>query len=74
MADNCREFPPAFVLSEDGVGKASFNVLSVPSSYGQVKHVASILDRMGYSGGSGSDTAIILPDEGLLMPLLNSIP
>ena len=74
MADNCREFPPAFVLFEDGVGKASFNVLSVPSSYGQVKHVASILDRMGYSGGSGSDTAIILPDEGLLMPLLNSIP
>ena len=76
MASNVKEFPQAFepVGNE---GETSFNVLSVPSLYGQVKHVASILDKVGYEGGvfsESSDTAIVLADEGLLIPLLNSIP
>lgn len=77
MADNYKEFPPAFELSSEGVGKAEFNSLSVPSSYGQVKHLQSILNKVGYEdkgGKDSSDTAIVLPDETLLMPLLNSIP
>ena len=77
MQDNLREFPQAFVMSDEGVGTATFNVLDVPSSYGQVKHVGSILEKVGYGGkvtADSSDTAIVLPDEGLLMPLLNSIP
>ena len=77
MADNVREFPPAFRLDDDGVGKASFNSLSVPSSYGQVKHLAPILERLGYRDNAlagCSDTAVVIPDETLLMPLLNSVP
>lgn len=77
MSANCREFPQAFELDDEGVGKASFCSLSVPSSYGQVKHVAPILERLGYRDDAlrnSSDTAVVIPDETLLMPLLNSIP
>ena len=77
MSVNYSEFPPAFELDGDGVGKAVFNALSVSSSYGQVKHVGTVLERVGYTGVSGSessDTAVVIPDESLLMPLLNSIP
>ena len=76
MTDNVREFPQAFTL-EMVQRLPSFNVLSVPSSYGQVKHVAGILDKVGFDSADGSacsDTAVVLPDEGLLLPLLNSIP
>lgn len=77
MTGNLKEFPQAFPLSSEGVGNTQFNVLSVPSSYGQVKHVSTILDRIGYLGkecGDSSDTTIVLPDESLLIPLLNSVP
>ncbi|MBO5808395.1 MAG: PD-(D/E)XK nuclease family protein [Bacteroidales bacterium] len=72
MTGNLAEFPQAFALEEDEAAVPDFNVLSVPSSYGQVKHLESILDRVG--DASGSETAVVLPDEGLLLPLLNSVP
>lgn len=77
MTDNVREFPQAFELDDEGVGRTSFNSLSVPSSYGQVKHLASILEQIGYKDdalGNSSNTAVVIPDETLLMPLLNSVP
>ena len=73
MAQNVKEFEQAFKLSDDPKAKPSFNVVSVPSSYGQVKHLPEILSMVG-TRKSPSDCAIVLPDEGLLMPLLNSIP
>ena len=76
LADNVRDFPQAFEPSGKD-GDTSFNVLSVPSSYGQVKHLSTILDNVGYDDSAMkdcSDTAIVLADEGLLIPLLNSIP
>lgn len=73
MSRNVKDYPQAFALDEDGAGSPQFNVVSVPSSYGQVKHVEGILSKVGLKA-SESDCAIVLPDEGLLMPLLNSIP
>ena len=76
MADNVKDFPQAFEPSGKD-GDTSFNVLSVPSSYGQVKHLSAILDNVGYDDRAmkdSSDTAVVLADEGLLIPLLNSIP
>lgn len=52
--------------------KAAINVLSVSSSVGQAKQIPAILERFG--GTPGLDTAIVLPDEGLLLPVLNSLP
>lgn len=73
MSKNVKEFKPAFELDDDKTHLPKFNVLSVPSSYGQVKHVPDLLSMMKVQD-SPSSCAIVLPDEGLLMPLLNSIP
>ena len=72
MRDNVREFPNAFQVDPDGLGQPSFHVVSVPSSVGQTKLAPVILDRCDTE--NPVETAFILPDENLLMPLLNSIP
>ena len=72
MKDNVREFPNAFEVDPDGLGKPSFHVVNVPSAVGQAKLAPAILARCGTE--NPVETAFILPDENLLMPLLNSIP
>ena len=72
MRDNVRDFPNAFLVDPDGVGKPAFHVVSVPSSVGQAKLAPEILSRCHTE--NPVETAFILPDENLLMPLLNSIP
>ena len=73
MSRNIKEFEPAFVPDQQELPIPSFNVISVPSSYGQVKQIPNILSKMNVQNAP-SDCAIVLPDEGLLMPLLNSMP
>ena len=73
MARNVKEFKPVFEPDAEPLALPSFNVLSVPSSYGQVKQIPNILSQAGVKDAP-SDCAIVLPDEGLLMPLLNSMP
>jgi CRISPR/Cas system-associated exonuclease Cas4 (RecB family) len=59
---------------------SKFKIISVPSSVGQVKQIPAILRQIADSchGGDiskvGTDTAIVLPDENLLMSVLNTIP
>ncbi len=72
MRDNVRDFPNAFPVDPDGVGKPAFHVVSVPSSVGQAKLAPEILSRCNTE--NPVETAFILPDENLLMSLLNSIP
>ena len=72
MMDNVREFPNAFQVDPDGLGQPAFHVVSVPSSVGQTKLAPVILGRCDTE--NPVETAFILPDENLLMPLLNSIP
>lgn len=69
MRDNIIEFPQAFDLDAEGPGVPEINVLSVPSSVGQAAQLPSILPA-----SAGIETAVILPDENLLIPVLNSIP
>ena len=73
MDQNVKSFKMGWASDPEKLSRPIFNVLSVPSSYSQVKQVAGILERVG-AKSSPSDCAIVLPDEGLLMPLLNSIP
>ena len=72
MRDNVLEFPNAFEVDPDGLGKPSFHVVNVPSAVGQAKLAPVILSRCNTE--NPVETAFILPDENLLMPLLNSIP
>ena len=67
MSENVKSFPQSFALDSGGLGIPDFKVISVPSSIGQVKQVPDII-------GASEDFAIVLPDESLLMPLLNTIP
>src|SRR5574344_468994 len=68
MQQNVTSFPQAFKLSDDEQNIPNINVISVPSSIGQVKQVPNILKE------HSKDCAIVLPDENLLIPLLNTIP
>lgn len=71
MAANLEDFPQEFQLDPEGLPKTSFNVLSVASGVGQAKQLPSILGKLGRAD---IHTAIVLPDENLLIPVLNSIP
>ena len=72
MRENVRDFPNAFPVDPEGLRMPSFHVVSVPSSVGQAKLAPEILARCHTE--DPVETAFILPDENLLMPLLNSIP
>ena len=72
MDENVRDFPNAFPVDPDGLGMPEFHVVSVPSSVGQAKLAPELLARCRTE--NPVETAFILPDENLLMPLLNSIP
>lgn len=80
MADNVREFPQAAGWDPEGLDIPEINVVSVSSSVGQAKRLPDILKGIAdvRSGGDmsslGSDCAVVLPDENLLRPVLNSIP
>lgn len=90
MSRNVRDFPQAFEIDPGIAGKAcptymgqdvnmpDINVISVSSATGQVKYLPHILseirDRNGDAPADWSETAVVLPDEGLLIPVLNTIP
>lgn len=72
MTKNLELFPQAFEIDPGGIEKPEVNVLSVPSAVGQAKQIPEILRRLGPP--HDIRTAIVLPDEGLLLSLLGSIP
>lgn len=69
MARNVSDFPMTWSLEKEE-NLPQVEVISVPSSVGQAKQLPPILEE----AGAGMQTAIVLPDETLLMPVLNSIP
>ena len=80
MKDNLVEFPQAFPLEDIGEHVPNIDVLAVPSSVGQAMQLPAILEELAARshGGdlslTGIDTAVVLPDESLLLPVLNGIP
>lgn len=87
MSKNVSEFPQSFSYEDDAViGRPDINVLSVPSSVGQAKYLPEILksiaamkiggdvSKVGRLDVPDADTAIVIPDESLLVPILNTIP
>lgn len=71
LSDNVQRFPQAFEPDSEGLKQSEITVLGVPSAVGQAKQLPQILRQLG---AKGIETAVVLPDEGLLMPVLNSIP
>ena len=69
MKRNVADYPQAFAITAGGVPEIT--VVSVPSGVSQTKLAPQILAK---TGGDPVETAFVLPDESLLLPLLNSIP
>ena len=69
MKKNIQDFPQAFAITAGDIPEIT--VVSVPSSTSQAKLAPRILKE---TEGDPVETAFILPDESLLLPLLNSIP
>lgn len=63
------EYPSIYQLDDSSSEYPQVEVISVPSAIGQAKKAADFLRGM-----DPDSTAIVLPDESLLMPLLNSVP
>ena len=78
LARNVKDFPQAFEPDTEGLVRPVVHAVSVPSAVGQTKVVAEILSAMASADGGSSqvgiETAVVLPDEGLLLPMLNSLP
>ena len=71
MSENVLEFPQASQWDEEGVSIPEINVVSVSSSVGQAKRLPDILSKIK---NPQADCAVVLPDENLLVPVLNTIP
>ncbi|MBR4809741.1 MAG: PD-(D/E)XK nuclease family protein [Bacteroidales bacterium] len=72
LRDFTVEFPQAFEPDPDGLPETEFNVLSVPGGIQQARQLPEILARC--TPLPGIETAVVLPDEQMLIPVLNSIP
>ena len=77
---NLRRFPSLLKMekADEPLSSPKIEVIGIPSAVGQAKHVYSLLSELCKEGAMSEEealrTAVILPDEHLLIPLLNSIP
>ena len=75
---NLKLFPSRMQLPATEPVQAEIRVMGVPSAIGQAKQVYPILqalaDEQQLTDVSAFRTAIVLPDEHLLVPVLNAIP
>ena len=78
LGRNLRLFPSRMELPVTEPVQAEIRVMGVPSAIGQAKQVYPILqalaDEQQLTDESALRTAIVLPDEHLLVPVLNAIP
>ncbi|MBQ9596866.1 MAG: PD-(D/E)XK nuclease family protein [Bacteroidales bacterium] len=72
LQQNISDFPQAFTFQKVD-SRPHINILPVASGVGQTRQIPAILKECGPQLSLES-CAIILPDEGLLMSVLNAIP
>lgn len=78
-ADNLRNFPSKLKIDpiEHPLPDKEIELIAIPSSVGQVKTVSSILESLypdSTRDAMWMQTAVVLPDETLLVPMLHSFP
>ncbi len=59
---------------EDNYTNKRVHIVGVPGNTGQIKYAGEILQKLVKEKGSLDRTALVLSDESLLLPMLNSIP
>lgn len=70
MKENILEFPQVHGWPKEQLQRPQINIVSVPSAVGQAKRLPDILATVA----DWNDCAVVLPDENLLIPVMNSIP
>ena len=76
---NAECFPSLYPLDEDTPQAPRIKIIGVPSGVGQAKTVGRQLDRWidDVTVADPSDaisTAVVLPDEGLFIPMIHAVP
>lgn len=79
FAENTHIFPSKFPIESDNevVPEKEIELIAVPSAVGQAKQIYSLLNKLYPTEEMESSwikTAVVLPDENLLIPLLHSLP
>jgi hypothetical protein len=77
IRDNIKRFPQSFgadIKFRNLQTPKSIKVIGIPSGIGQAKLIPTILNDFGTSQVNPNDTAVILADENLLIPVLSSLP
>lgn len=79
FAENTSVFHSKYFLTPqpESLSAKNIKLIGVPSAVGMTKYVFSTLETLSVSkknSGSWIDTAVVLPDESLLLPLLYAFP
>ena len=78
MKEYEKRYPSRYPIEKNEEGwpeYGKFNLYSVPSAVAQTKVAHEILRDIAASGDSDFvETAVVLPDESLLLPMLDSVP
>ncbi|MEG2066810.1 MAG: PD-(D/E)XK nuclease family protein [Tannerellaceae bacterium] len=79
VARNLKQFPSTHPLPKEEPVETKIRVIGIPSGIGQAKQVHRLLSDFcteleEMSAEDALRTAVILPDEHLLIPVLNAIP
>lgn len=78
VARNLKQFPSRHTLPSEDKVDTKIEVIGIPSGIGQAKQVHSLLSELcseeAMTAEEALRTAVILPDEHLLIPVLNAIP
>ena len=71
---NQAQFPSAFPLPKEELTEPEIEVIGIPSGIGQAKQVHALLGEKRLTPKQALRTAVVLPDEQLLVPLLSALP
>lgn len=77
---NVSMFPSLHPLDEVPAGSyGNINIVSIPSKTAQAKYAGHVIDSLIKSGditdtANAINTAVVLPDESLLVPVIHSLP
>lgn len=74
---NIKNYPSLHTLPEEECEMPDIEVIGIPSAVGQAKQVHALLSAYGVDEMNAEEalrTAVVLPDEQMLIPVLNSIP
>lgn len=75
MTENVADYPSRYEIEPCLPAERKFRSIAVPSGVGQTQVVTGLLEEIcGRQGRVAEETAVVLPDEGLLMPMLGAVP